>query len=205
MSFAFKDGALSFSSQSTICQKQQTMTQRSASMLSWALWLPFQVHVFTPNEGRPLSGLVRALVKDSNDNSAPIFLDSDGMVNNDEARSHGSDVIDINDGKWHMITLSTSPTHGKGYRMYVDGALAAAIPNLWYEGTDAAPLSGGDVIKLDGPIHLCNRADDEPDRGFTGAVSQLTIFDESLTADQVAKLYKVIATEPGTGETRWCN
>ena len=48
-------------------------------------------------------------------------------------------VPDLQDGYWHMITLSSQPAGGKGFRMYVDGALAAQmLPNTTYDGAHAA-------------------------------------------------------------------
>jgi hypothetical protein len=39
-----------------------------------------QVNIYIPAPGRPLSGIVRAVVKDSNDGVTGTYLDSDGAV-----------------------------------------------------------------------------------------------------------------------------
>lgn len=42
-------------------------------------------------------------------------------------------VPDLQDGAWHMVTLSSQPGGGKGFRMYIDGALTAQmLPNTTY-------------------------------------------------------------------------
>ena len=48
-------------------------------------------------------------------------------------------VPDLQDGAWHMVTLSAQPGGGKGFRMYIDGALTAQmLPNMTYEGARRA-------------------------------------------------------------------
>jgi len=46
-----------------------------------------QVNVYLPAPGRPLYGIARAAVKDSNDGDSSMFLDSDGAINNNLRRS----------------------------------------------------------------------------------------------------------------------
>lgn len=45
---------------------------------------------------------------------------------------------------------------------------------------------------LTGSIVLCGRGDGDGSRAFSGALSQLTIFDVALSAQDVAALYSVV-------------
>ena len=36
-------------------------------------------------------------------------------------------LVDLNDGQWHMLTLTSHTPLAPGYQMYLDGALAAEI------------------------------------------------------------------------------
>ena len=55
------------------------------------VWRPNQISVWVPSEGRPHFGLVRAVVKDADDEyldkSSQSFLDSDGKFSDDEKRA----------------------------------------------------------------------------------------------------------------------
>ncbi len=46
-------------------------------------------------------------------------------------------------------------------------------------------VTGGAPAWLDGPITLCGRVDQDPERAFTGALSNLMLFDVALTSVQV--------------------
>lgn len=76
--------------------------------------------------------------------------------------------------------------------MYIDGNQAGVMdPNILYtdELGNTKTATGGFPINLDGPLYLCSRSDREPTRFFDGSVAQLSIFDASLTPDQVKSLY----------------
>lgn len=45
-----------------------------------------QISLYLVAPGRPLAGLARAVVKDSNDGPAPVYLDSDGVVGDNARR-----------------------------------------------------------------------------------------------------------------------
>src|SRR5690348_16375813 len=64
--------------------------------------------------------------------------------------------------------------------------------NLWlHAAPDGTPLevSGGEPVLLDGKITLCGRADLDSVRFFSGLLAQLSIFNTTLTAADVANLY----------------
>ena len=67
-------------------------------------------------------------MKDGDDDPGVFFMDSDGSVSIIGERNV-TDHVDIEDGDWHMITITTQPSGKKGYRIYIDGELAAATPN----------------------------------------------------------------------------
>lgn len=54
---------------------------------------------------------------------------------------------------------------------------------------------GGHPIFADGDIFLCGRTDHDPDRHFDGALTQLSLYDESLTSVQIKQLYDLVASE----------
>jgi hypothetical protein len=62
-------------------------------------------------------------------------------------------------------------------------------------------VDGGGPLRLDGPITLCGRVDGDPGRRFTGAMSQLVLFDQALAATEVWQLYVASAfrTVDGSG------
>ena len=44
--------------------------------------------------------------------------------------------VNLADGQWHMVTLTTHPEGGKGFQLYVDGSLAGQMsPGIQYTGT----------------------------------------------------------------------
>lgn len=71
-------------------------------------------------------------MQDSTDTSSSLenknfpYLDSDGSFRNDDPRNV-TDHVELEDGQWHMITLTTNPDD-KGYRLYIDGELAGVTP-----------------------------------------------------------------------------
>ncbi|KAG1665487.1 hypothetical protein FOA52_007619 [Chlamydomonas sp. UWO 241] len=155
------------------------------------------IYLLGPPQGR-LQGLVRAVVKDSTDSGSDTFLDSDGAVG-DSTRSaplnssKGAYHSNISDSEWHHLVLTTSPIPGKrGFTIYVDGWRVADLPptnNPELAPEALFPTDGGEPIMLTGPISVCGRADLDPSRTFAGRVSQLMIFDEALTANDINELW----------------
>lgn len=89
--------------------------------------------------------MARAVVKDSNDTDDLLFLDSDGVINNQrllgDLAGPNPGATNVSDGYWHMITLTTLPEGGKGYQLYVDGMLAGEVPTAGYNGERAPSRS----------------------------------------------------------------
>ena len=87
------------------------------------------VNVYLPEADHPAYGLVRAVVKDENDNdnATTSYLDSDGTYNNNQTRTNQGQKH-VTDGRWHFITLTTRVDGGKGFMLYIDGSLAAQLP-----------------------------------------------------------------------------
>ncbi|CAK0785312.1 hypothetical protein CVIRNUC_008519 [Coccomyxa viridis] len=161
-------------------------------------WGPNQVQLYFPQFGHPAYGIVRAIAKDSSDYyeglSSITFLDSDGRVAN-LARNftRGAPIPDLKDGSWHMLSLTSQPDGSIGYRMYVDGLLAGQMEgNQTYVGSDGMQrdVDGGKPMVIDGKMALCGRSDDTPQRGYTGSLAELAIWNAVLTADQVSAIYK---------------
>ena len=144
----------------------------------------------------PAFGTVRAIVKDSNDNAWDMtYLDSDGEIESNANRSERSGSMDINNGAWHMITLSTLPEGGDGYVLYIDGTLAGEIKSTTQlpDGTEAVP-TGGDPALMGNDIFLCARSDlatagQDEARYYDGSLAHVVLFDAALRADQIKDLY----------------
>jgi hypothetical protein len=173
-------------------------------------------HVFlyflssTFRRDHPAYPAVRAMVKDSDDHFAEItWLDSDGRINSNANRSADitigdtednpvASMINVNDGAWHMITLSTLVNDSPGFALYVDGGLAGVLhQNLQLNNGSLAVPTGGDPALMEDDIILCARSDlsHAEDRFYDGALTNLMIFDAAVTADQVKTLYSAYNPE----------
>ena len=54
-------------------------------------------------------------------------------------------------------------------------------------------VNGGKPMVIDGKMALCGRSDDTSQRGYTGSLAELAIWDTVLTADQVSAIYKSVS------------
>ncbi|CAD7694655.1 unnamed protein product, partial [Ostreobium quekettii] len=158
-----------------------------------------QIQVYLPEISHPAHGLLRVLIKDDNDTPEAFYMDSDGSIANNDERNV-TNHVEIEDGNWHMFTVTTQPSGGKGYRIYIDGELAASTP-------DSKGVNGGDPIELDGNIYLCGRVDNARERHFDGAIAKLSIFDVALEEEQVQSLYAAVwkGTTDGIQDTKTAN
>jgi hypothetical protein len=170
---------------------------------------PNQVALYVPEASHPANGTVRAIVKDSNDDPWDLgYLDSDGQIESSAPRTTAPPHADINDGYWHMITLTTIPVEDQqqesggngtsgtsGYVLYVDGKESGKIsqPTPLVDGSVAVP-TGGDPALMSHNIYLCSRSDlgDTLDtaRYYDGALANLMLFDTALSTEQVEVLYE---------------
>ncbi|GMH38691.1 hypothetical protein BSKO_06575 [Bryopsis sp. KO-2023] len=159
-----------------------------------------QIQLYLPRDPLPAHGVLRAVVKDSNDldvgEASESFLDSDGQVGNNSDRDFGDDHVDFYDGKWHMVTLTSIEDKPKGFKMYVDGAMVGKVRPNTVKATKNGKrqvdlqVTGGDPIDLTGEIHLCGRAVDSEDRYFEGSIAHLALFDTPLSREQVQDLFQ---------------
>ncbi|KAL6750141.1 hypothetical protein V8C86DRAFT_889033 [Haematococcus lacustris] len=180
---------------------------------------PNQVQVFLPAGIDPAVGVVRTLIRDADDGGTePLFLDSDGFINNLDGISNDPFHTQIREGMWHMLTITTlkptlslssqaldneavanasaaTPANLKGYAIYLDGMLAATL-------ADSQPLSdgaafgfhpsatgGGPMHFGNGSIHVCIGADLLPDSLFMGRMANLKIFNRALNMEDVQQLH----------------
>jgi hypothetical protein len=181
-----------------------------------------QVNLYIPDQDHPAHGTVRAIVKDSTDDPWSLgYLDSDGEIKSSAARTAGPVHEDINNGSWHMITLTTLPNNGdngaggigaQGYVLYVNGVESGKIskPTPLADGSMAVP-TGGDPALMSRDIFLCSRSDlgnsVDTARYYDGALANLMLFDTALTAEQIQALYEAynpskyaISGDKGVGE-----
>jgi len=166
-------------------------------------WYPNQLHVYLPEISHPAHGVARVILKDSTDEyegeRSETYLDSDGLISDNDARDTPGHV-DLEDGQWHMLTVTTRPDGGDGYAIFVDGILGGAnfLPKTEEQArTGQMPFAvdGGQRMMLDGSIFLCGRNDGHPERHFKGQVSHLSLFDTALTPSEIASLFVSVRGE----------
>ena len=59
--------------------------------------------------------------------------------------SNEAPIPDLNDGAWHMLTLTSQPDGSLGYRMYIDGTLEGQLDgNQSYIGEHPTVAKEGD-------------------------------------------------------------
>lgn len=122
---------------------------------------------------------------------------TDGLLSFNGPRDPKHDLFD---GKWHMFTLSSQTDGSPGFAFYVDGELVGGM------NTSVTPFAadsgvelhvpGGDPMNIDGDIALCTRSYDNSVRHFDGEMAYLSIWDQSLDADQIGALYEAVAGSP---------
>lgn len=210
------------------------------------LTAPNQVHIYIPQANNTFHGIsARAILRDSNSlplgRKSEVWIDTNGMIGNDMPAAVVDDGMHIDDGEWHMLTVSTLPgpadfeymAHSQqnpgstsspsssagqtspvgnpltsggitsrnansstqlqrplGFAIYMDGILRGSIVggstrDTLFENDTSVQITGGYPADLNGPITLCARVDGDLDRGFTGSVSNLMLFDVPLTPTQV--------------------
>lgn len=47
-------------------------------------------------------------------------------------------------------------------------------------------------MQIDGEMVLCGRSDETAQRGFTGSLAELAIWDTAITAQQVSAIYRSV-------------
>ena len=138
------------------------------------------------------------MVRDSDDTVLDlVWLDSDGYVSSNNNRTdedYMKQIVNVNDGAWHMITLSTLEDGSDGFALYVDGDLAGMLrQDVQLEDGSPAIAMGGDPVYMDEDILLCARADTSilpsDDRFFDGALTNLALWNSNLSSSQVKALY----------------
>ncbi|EIE21984.1 hypothetical protein COCSUDRAFT_56427 [Coccomyxa subellipsoidea C-169] len=187
----------------------QYMFSHAQSKFFQTGWESNQIRMFFPELLHPAFGVIRAIAKDTTDteteDSAVVFLDSDGLVgaltrNASEPSPTDAGRGILQDGKWHMVTLSSLYDGTRGYAMFIDGRLTAVLNgNQSYTDASGNPLhiDGGGPMQLDGPIVLCGRSDNDTLRGYNGRLTQLAIFDTSLSPLQGLPTIASAALAPG--------
>lgn len=55
-------------------------------------------------------------------------------------------------------------------------------------------MDGGKPLEIDGDIVLCGRSDETAQRGYTGSLAELAIWDTAITAAQVSEIYTAVST-----------
>jgi hypothetical protein len=137
----------------------------------WPLPHPrLQVHLYTPAPGRPLQGVVRVILRDSQANLATdVFLDSDGYVSENTRAEPARGYVDVNDGGWHMVTLTTQPQVRRTLGQY------PCVLCLLCSGSEARPACIPGAL-----LGMCNQRDSST------AGTELLSCDYQSPSDRVA-------------------
>ncbi|KAL3130940.1 hypothetical protein ABBQ38_000263 [Trebouxia sp. C0009 RCD-2024] len=168
-------------------------------------YIPNSLQLMLPQALNDRSGLVRAIVEDSNDPTLVSYtLDSDGTHNVNTPATADSEFKNVSDGTWHMVTITTHTDRTRGFLLYVDGQMAGQLPDPT-SGDENTPY-GGDPIFLTGNMFLCARADGDPTRYFSGSVAQASFYNEALNASSITALYSSVnasmVSKPGGAEAQ---
>ena len=132
-----------------------TFACMAAAMLYLLMFSAMQIRLYFPETGHPAYGILRAIVKDSNNtNNITSYLDSDGQVANDYESDADSTPYRrqfLADGLWHMVTLSTLTSNASGLRgfaMLLDGRLVGI------EAADTLYISESSIAGLHLPLQV---------------------------------------------------
>jgi hypothetical protein len=102
----------------------------------------------------------------------------------------------LDDGEWHMLTITTLSDGSKGFLTYVDGEVAASMPQA--DDPEDSP-NGGRAIDPAMAMRLCGRqkpghwegelgAPYDQERYFMGELAHFSVYKEAITEDQVKSL-----------------
>ncbi|KAL4419709.1 hypothetical protein ABPG75_006807 [Micractinium tetrahymenae] len=161
---------------------------------------PNAVALYAPEQDHPNFGVVRAMVRDATDvipdGDIPMFLDSNGCIADPTCTVPGYKSLFSPNGSWHLLALGTQPQGGKGFRLYVDGQLAASVSGQTDVESLGSVVTGGGPMNLTGNVTLCGRSDLDPLRFFTGSLAHLFIWNRSVTEEEMRQLFEA---EPQPG------
>jgi len=155
-------------------------------------WGPNQVQLYLPQANHPAFGVARLYLRDSDDvengTASTGYIDSDGQIATNQGPREPP--FPLLDGNWHMLSITSQPQGGPGYRMYLDGQLAADL-----NAQNVPPglnVDGGDPMTLDGNIILCSRGDDPEERHIDADMAYLSMWDVALNATQIESLFSAV-------------
>ena len=123
-----------------VCRLRVQGLPRPFHILTYIL-CAMQISIYVPEEQHPRYGVVRAVIKDTNDEdnstsgAQQIYLDSDGLVSDNVNLSVSSNPNPMADGNWHVVTISTHADMTTGFDLYLDGAPVGDMLQGNYTGT----------------------------------------------------------------------
>ena len=181
-----------------------------------SIWSPNNIDVYLADSlGGTAGPLLRAVLSDggtppAGSGSAPLFLDSDGLISDDvrsnaasNAAASNNNTINFYDGGWHMITLTTllstslsgtdididAAQAERGFKLYLDGALSGSVSAAAIAAQGLPPnvtSSGGLPVSPQGPIYLCGRSNGAANRRYRRVIRAL----EDLACHILLSLFK---------------
>ena len=168
-----------------------------------------QVQIFLTENGDGAAH-VSAFVRDDNDEYTGVqsesVLHSDGSVGLLEEGRVNPNAINVLDGKWHMVTLTSRPEKGQGYVLFVDGVqvneLNRTVANPSAGEEEFFEAAGGEPMHLTGDIVLCAKGSG-PAYHYHGKIAFLSVWEQSLVDQQVKMLYdSVVESSENMSEAR---
>lgn len=170
------------------------------------VYIPNSLQLMLPEAANNRTGLVRSIVKDSNDQNQTSTLDSDGKYNNNDPWGANAVYKNVSDGAWHMVTVTTRTDVQHGFLLYIDGQAAAQLPpsgipdEAVYYGPNNSVYyeDGGNPINLTGNVYLCARTDADSQRFFSGSIAQLGFFNVALNSSSIQALYTAVTSANST-------
>lgn len=132
-----------------------------------------------------------------------MVIGADGSVGLHEEGRVNPNAINVLDGKWHMVTLTSRPEKGQGYVLYVDGVQVNELNKTVASGEEEIfEAAGGEPMHLTGDIVLCAKGSG-PAYHYHGKIAFLSVWEQALVDQQVKILYdSVIQNSEDISEAR---
>jgi prepilin-type N-terminal cleavage/methylation domain-containing protein len=161
--------------------------------LTYSFWIKINANTLRQNifalfdsADQTQSPVFAAIISNSNENNLVIV--SKTFTNT----VYSNGFLEIWDGKWHHITFTHSnkpvtvdgETFSETKQMYVDGRLI--VTNRIHNVPTSSTIR---TINVGGPTNYITTTANGIDQGFRGNISNLAIYNETLIAAQVFKMY----------------
>ncbi|MEM7531481.1 MAG: LamG-like jellyroll fold domain-containing protein [Chloroflexota bacterium] len=110
---------------------------------------------------------------------APTLRLADGASN----RGNFSSGISVNDGEWHLVTVTVDRNNPAGGRWHIDGILRSTFN----------PTQMQDSLNNAGNLTIGRNAIND-NEFFTGSLDEVEVYERALTPDEITRMYAVGST-----------